>query len=97
LIHVKRREAPDAKISLMKPTDDPTHGAGTGCKTRAIGDIPLFAECLAENPVGCIHALNFGNSFLCYHSKRRDFERSTDAATRPASDEQDGGGVLPLT
>jgi len=43
------------------------------CRTRPIGEIEQFGDCLASRPKGCPYAIGFGYGTLCSHRRWRDF------------------------
>ena len=43
------------------------------CRTRAIGQIRTFADCLTEDRPACSYAVAFAHGVLCFHPHWRDF------------------------
>ncbi len=46
------------------------------CRTRYLGDILKFSECLVKEPDSCEFAVRFGSTDFCRHPNRRSFEKS---------------------
>jgi hypothetical protein len=46
------------------------------CRTRYLGALFGFSDCLAESPGRCVYSLKFNDGFLCRHPDRRKFELS---------------------
>ncbi len=59
------------------------------CRTRSIGSIEAFADCLVSDPANCPYALGFDFGYFCSRPNWKDFaEPESNAAVAP----RDGKG-----
>lgn len=53
------------------------------CSARSSG-FGDYVDCLSEEAYHCVHALKFGDGYLCFHSERETAVARTEASQRPA-------------
>lgn len=64
------------------------------CRTRPIVGMTSCADCLAERPVECQHALSCGDGHLCLHTNWKDFVPSQTCRVKPIPNTTDAGHCL---
>ena len=55
------------------------------CSARASG-FGDYVDCLSEDAYHCVHALKFGDCYLCFHPERETTVARTEASRRQAID-----------
>jgi hypothetical protein len=64
------------RVNSSSPSDQRRLPAPEVCRTRYLGALFGFSDCLSESPNACIYSLKFHDGFLCRHPDRRKFELS---------------------
>jgi hypothetical protein len=64
------------KVNSSSPSDQQRLPDQEVCRTRYLGALFGFSDCLAGAPEKCAYSLKFHDGFLCRHPERRKFELS---------------------
>ena len=70
------------KVNSSSPSDQQRLPDPEVCRTRYLGDLFGFSDCLAGLPGHCAYSLKFNDGFLCRHPDLRKFELSEQPASR---------------
>jgi hypothetical protein len=70
------------KVNSSSPSDQQRLPDPEVCRTRYLGALFGFSDCLAELPGRCAYSLKFHDGFLCRHPERRKFELNEQPTLR---------------